>query len=189
MRVHDREREREKKKMETCIRRWGGLLQGYHEYEHWLHHAIISKLLLVPQRQRGPHSTHLNRCPLPPTGLRPSTYESCPTKGPSDNYTRQHDTRSRRLRVERAERERAGWGMEYFAGKVIWSNVWQWAVGLWNVPWLHLHVSLCHIWIFWAGAAVMMQSRLYKQPRRHHITAVLQDAVQSIEKPQGATAN
>lgn len=38
-------------------------------------------------------------------------------------------------------------------------------------------------------AAVVMQSVLYKQPRKHHITAVPQDAVQSIEKPQGATAN
>lgn len=50
--MRDRERERERK-TETCIRRWGGLLQGYHEYEHWLHHAIISKLVhCAPKAER-----------------------------------------------------------------------------------------------------------------------------------------
>lgn len=71
----------EKKK--TSIRRRRGLLQGYHEYEHWLHHAIITKLPAVPWRMRGldwADSTHLNRWPLPPTALRLSTYESCAAK-------------------------------------------------------------------------------------------------------------
>lgn len=75
-------------------------------------------------------------------------WELC-SKGPSDNYTRQHDTRSRRLRRERTEREREGKSVSYFASKVIWSNVWQWAVGLWNVSGIDLHISLYSIWIFW----------------------------------------
>lgn len=188
MRVRDREREREKDgDMYSQVGRSASGLSWIWTLAPPCNYQQTSAL--CPKGREDHTRTHLNRCPLPPTGLRPSAYESCPTKGPSDNYTRQHDTRSRRLRVERAERERAGWGMEYFAGKVIWSNVWQWAVGLWNVPWLHLHVSLRHIWIFWAGAAVVMQSGLYKQPRKHHVTAVPQDAVQSIVKPQGATAN
>lgn len=73
-------RRKKRKKEKTSTRRRRGLLQGYHEYEHWLHHAIITKLLTVPRRMRGPDSTHLNRCPLPPTGLRLSTYESRPAK-------------------------------------------------------------------------------------------------------------
>lgn len=93
------------KKTSICRRR--DLLQGYHEYEHWLHHAIITKLLAVPWRMRG----------LGPSGLDPRQPLASPThyaqtlriwelcsKGPSDNYTRQHDTRSRRLSRERAER-------------------------------------------------------------------------------------
>lgn len=68
------------RKKDTSICRRRVLLQGYHEYERWLHHAIIAKLLTVPPRMRGPDSTHLIHCPLPPTGLRLSTYESCPAK-------------------------------------------------------------------------------------------------------------
>lgn len=72
------ERGTEKKK-KTSINRRRVLLQGHHEYEHRLHCAIISKLLAVPWRMRGPdrvESTHLNRRPLPPTVFRLSTYES-----------------------------------------------------------------------------------------------------------------
>lgn len=48
--------------------------------------------------------------------------------------------RSRRLQRERAERGRKS--IWYIAGKVIWNNVWQWAVGFWNVPWVDLHILL-----------------------------------------------
>lgn len=45
---------------------------------------------------------------------------------------------------EVVEREKPTRGVEesvrYFCGEVIWSNVWQWAEGLWNVSWLHLHI-------------------------------------------------
>lgn len=67
----------------TPINRRRGLLQGHHEYEHWLHHAIITKLLAVPRRMRGldrADTTHLNHWPLPPAVLRLSTYEGCAAK-------------------------------------------------------------------------------------------------------------
>lgn len=67
----------------TSISRRRGLFQGYHEYEHWLRHTIISKLLAVSWRMRGldrADLTCLNHWPLPPTVLRLSTYESCAAK-------------------------------------------------------------------------------------------------------------
>lgn len=68
------------KKNPTFFRWRRGLLQGHHEYEHWLHHAIITKLLTAPRRMRGPDSTHLSRSPLCPAGLTLSIYESCSAK-------------------------------------------------------------------------------------------------------------
>lgn len=70
----------QKEKKETRIRRRRGLLEGYHEYEHWLHHAIITKLLAAPWRMRALDSTHLSCCPPSLTGLRLSTHEGCPAK-------------------------------------------------------------------------------------------------------------
>lgn len=83
---------------------------------------------------------------------------------PSDNYSRQRDTRSRRLLGERAQTESERARGERWRNvpclwpvNVIWSNVWQWAVGLLNVPWLHLHLSLHYIRIFWIVWPLLMQ--------------------------------
>lgn len=163
-----RQGKKKKKKTAHCRR---GLLQGYHEYEHWSRRAIIT--------QTGGCTLKDER-----SGLEPPQPPSSPTywaqtlhmrglssKRPSDNYSQQRDTRSRRLLGESADRERETkrerkkdreaerWRYVPCISpvNVIWSNVWQWAVGLWNVPWLHLHLSLHYIRIFGIVWLLLMQ--------------------------------
>lgn len=125
---------------------------------------LTLKLAAAPWRTRGADSSHLSRRPLPPTGLRPSTYEGCPAKTiwqlqPSAWHQIKEAVR-RKCRQRKGGGERGeGWRNVpcISPGNMIWSNVWQWAVGLWNVPWLHLHLSLHYIGIFWIVWLLLMQ--------------------------------
>ena len=140
----------ERAEKQTSCRRRGDLLQGYHEYEQCLHHAIITKRLPPPRSMRGldrADSTHLNRWPLPPTALRLSTYERCAAK---DHLT---ITPVSMTQDQGGCREKERWEGAKVSSilpakwfEVMFDNE-LWVCGMR----LDLHISLHYIWIFRFG--------------------------------------
>lgn len=99
------------------------------------------------------------------------------SKVPSDNYTHQCDMRSRRLLGERAESV-SGDVPSILPAMVIWSSVWQWAVGLWNVPRQHLHTLLHYIWIFGFAEQILPEAIYWSLDRKHQTISVYITVIQ-----------
>ena len=110
-----------------------------------IHHAIITKLPAVSWRIRGLDQmdvTLLSQWPPPHTSVRLSTYESCAAK---DHLTITAVSVTQDQGGSREQKWWEGKSTWYIASQVIWSYVWQWAVGFWNVSRLHLHIASQHL--------------------------------------------